>query len=410
MSTLPPAPIGPDDDALLQRFQPVFDRIAQGAVQRERDRTLPEEALGWLKAAGFGAVRVPVESGGAGASLVQLVRLFIALAEADSNLTQTLRGHFAFVEDRLNAPDSPHRTAWLQRFAQGELVGNAWTEVGDARLGELNTRVSAAGDGSWRLDGRKFYSTGSLFADWIDVLARREDGSDVIAVVRTRQPGVTQHDDWDGFGQRTTGSGSAVFDGARVEAADVIDFAARFKYQTAFYQLNLLAVLAGTGRAIVRDAAHHVRERQRVYSHGNAPRTRDDVQVLQVIGDIAARVYAAEAATLHAAGRAQQAYELRGRNDAAERQANVAAEIESAQAQVVVADLVLRSATDLFNALGASAVRIDAQLDRHWRNARTAASHNPLIYKSRIVGDWVVNGKEPPFLWQIGVGSPPPTA
>ena len=34
-------------------------------------------------------------------------------------------------------------------------------------------------------------------------------------------------------------------------------------------------------------------------------------------------------------------------------------------------------------------------LDRHWRNARTLASHNPRVYKARILGDWLINGKDP---------------
>ncbi|MEL2330802.1 acyl-CoA dehydrogenase family protein, partial [Klebsiella pneumoniae] len=80
---------------------------AEGAVERERQRELPHEAIAWLKQAGFGAVRVPREHGGAGASLPQLVQLLIELAEADSNITQALRGHFAFVEDRLNAEPGP---------------------------------------------------------------------------------------------------------------------------------------------------------------------------------------------------------------------------------------------------------------------------------------------------------------
>ena len=42
-------------------------------------------------------------------------------------------------------------------------------------------------------------------------------------------------------------------------------------------------------------------------------------------------------------------------------------------------------------------------LDRFWRNARTIASHNPLIYKEWIVGDYVVNGTEPPKSWLSGV-------
>jgi alkylation response protein AidB-like acyl-CoA dehydrogenase len=77
---------------------------------------------------------------------------------------------------------------------------------------------------------------------------------------------------------------------------------------------------------------------------------------------------------------------------------------------VVIADLVLRATSDLFNALGASAARTGLQLDRHWRNARTAASHNPLIYKERIIGDWEINGTEPPYVWQIGGGNQPARA
>ena len=122
-----------------------------------------------------------------------------------------------------------------------------------------------------------------------------------------------------------------------------------------------------------------------------------------MVGQISAQVYAAEAATLRSAEPLQRAYLARFANDAeAERQANIDAEIETSKAQVVVSELVLRATTDLFNALGASGVSINKSLDRHWRNARTAASHNPWIFKARIIGDWVVNGIEPKYVWQIG--------
>jgi len=399
--------IGTDYEQLAQRFRPIFAKIAAGAVERERSRSLPYEQINWLKEAGFGAVRVPVQYGGAGASVPQLFRLLIELATADANLPQSLRGHFAFVEDRLNAPPSAERDSWFKRFVAGDLVGNAWTEIGSVKMGDAITKVSPTEDG-WRLNGTKFYSTGSIFSDWIDVYAKRTDtGGDVIAVVSTRQDGVTLSDDWDGFGQRTTGSGTSVFSDARVESVNVIDFATRFKYQTAFYQLVLLAVLAGTAKAVERDAAREVRERTRIFSHGNAASVAQDVQVQQVVGRISAQAYAAEAVAIRAAEPSQRAYEARfGGNDAAERQANIAAEIESAQAQVVLADLVLRAASDLFNALGASAAREAKALDRHWRNARTVATHNPLIYKEKIIGDWVINGTEPPYIWQIGAGTP----
>ena len=402
---LPTLSTGTDYEQLAARFRPIFARIAEGAVERERSRSLPHEQIKWLKEAGFGAVRVPQAYGGAGASLPQLFQLLIELAEADSSVPQALRGHFAFVEDRLNAHASAPQDKWFKRFVAGELVGNAWTEVGAVKIGDVITRVSQK-DGRWVVNGHKYYSTGSIFADWIDLFAQRDDnGRNVIAAVSTHQSGVQQSDDWDGFGQRTTGSGTSVFTDAVVEEENILDFDTRFKYQTAFYQLVLIAVLAGSGRAALRDFSREVRQRTRIFSTGNAPRVSQDPQVLQVIGKASAQVYAAEATALRAAAAAQRAYETHFGNDAAaEHAANVAAELESAQAQVVIADLALRITTDLFNTLGASATSEKKQLDRHWRNARTAASHNPLIYKERIIGDWEVNGSEPPYVWQIGSG------
>ncbi|MEI2682068.1 acyl-CoA dehydrogenase family protein [Erwinia aphidicola] len=397
--------IYPDYAALAAAFRPIFARIAEGAVERETTRTLPTEALRWLKEAGFGTLRIPQQQGGFGATLPQLFQLLTELAEADSNLPQALRAHFAFVEDRLNQPDSAQRQSWFRRFADGELVGSGWTEIGTVKLGEVITKVSPVEHG-WQLDGEKFYSTGSLYADWIDVYAQRSDnGRDVIALVNTHQAGVERDDDWDGFGQRLTGSGSTRFRQARVEQAHVFDFSERFRYQTAFYQHVLLATLAGIGRAVKRDAAAGVANRTRTYSHGNAGRVKNDAQVLQVVGQISSWAWAVEATVQRAAHSLQLAYELHNSGDEARiQQANVLAELESAQAQVVASELVPRAASELFNALGASDTRVSKALDRHWRNARTVASHNPVIYKIRNVGDWEVNGKEPTFIWQIGNG------
>ena len=268
--TASPLSVGTDYETLANRFRPLFRKIAAGTLEREQARELPHEPIRWHKQAGFGAVRVPIEYGGSGASIGQLFQLLIELAEADSNIPQALRGHFAFVEDRLNASPSPERGAWFARFVAGELVGNGWTEVGAVKLGDILTRISPQGE-SYLLNGAKYYSTGSIFADWIDVYARRSDnGADVIALVHAHHPGVTQSDDWDGFGQRTTGSGTSVYVDVPLSAEHVIPFETRFKYQTAFYQLVLLAVLAGIGRAVERDIAQEVRERKRVFSHGNA--------------------------------------------------------------------------------------------------------------------------------------------
>lgn len=394
---------GADYEQLAGRFRPVFERIRAGAAERERERRLPTEQIGWLKEAGFGAVRVPVKYGGAGASIPQLFELLIELSAVDSNIAQALRGHFAFVEDRLVAHRDEPQTAWFERFVAGELVGNAWSEIGDARIGETKTKLSES-DAGLVLNGTKYYSTGSIYADWIDVYAEREsDKTPVIAVVSTHQDGVSQFDDWDGFGQRTTGSGTSVFADASVDPAHVTVFEDRFSYQTAFYQLVLNSVLAGSIVGAAREIAELAARRTRVYSHGSAAEWNQDPLVQQTLGIATSQGFAATATNVRAAESTQRAYLAHFLGDAdREEQANQQAELDSAQAQVVLVDLSLEATSKTFGALGASGLSEQKGLDRFWRNARTAASHNPVAFKQRIVGDWAVNGTPPVFIWAVG--------
>jgi alkylation response protein AidB-like acyl-CoA dehydrogenase len=395
-----------DYESIAAKFRPIFARIAVGASARERDHLLPFEQIRELTDAGFGALRVPTADGGLGATLPQLFRLLTELAAADSNIPQALRGHFAFVEDRLVAT-GPQRDKWLARFIAGEIAGNSWTEVGTVTIGDVITRVRPAAGGApgeLRVNGTKYYSTGSIFADWIDTFAQLGDtGKNVIAVVHAHQPGVTHSDDWDGFGQRTTGSGTSTFIDAVVEEENVIDFDTRFKYQTAFYQGVLLSVLAGTIKAAERDIAAEVKARTRIFSHGNSNSFATDPQILQVVGEVSAAAFAADAIVERAAWALQGAYEGAFLEDLVEEERlNDVAELETAQAQIVLVSLATRATSDIFDALAASGVSTSKNLDRHWRNARTAASHNPWVFKARIVGDYAVNGTPPNRIWAIG--------
>lgn len=392
--------------ALGAKYRPVFDRIAEGTVDRERHRTLPVEQITWLKQSGFTALRVPERLGGDGADVPELFGLLIELAAADPNVAQALRGHFAFVEDRLYAPDGPQRDAWLRRFAAGEIVGNAVTEVGGVTLGDTATRLTPAPGGGWTITGRKYYATGSIFAEWIDATALDPDGAEVAAIVATGSAAVTVTDDWAGFGQRLTGSGTVVFDHAPVRAEHVHPFAHRFPYQTAFYQLVLDAVLAGIARAVERDLAAETARRTRGYSHANTPLVRDDPQILELAGRISSAAFAAEAAVEKAARVLQSAAEARGQGAAAVSAHRKAAELAATQAQLITSDAAVDSASLLFDALGASATSTAAALDRHWRNARTVRSHNPVVFKARIIGDALVNGTEPPYEWYVGTPRP----
>jgi alkylation response protein AidB-like acyl-CoA dehydrogenase len=383
------------DAELRSVFRPIFDRIAEGNPQREADREFPHEQVRWLGEAGFGTLRIPAEQGGFGASLEQTFLLLAELGEADANVAHIWRNHLAFVEDRLNAPVSEDNAVWLKRFLAGEFVGGGWTEANNVTLANLRTTVTSA-NGHWVINGAKYYATGSLYADWLDVLGRGDDGQLWTALVRADDPGVTLVDDWRGFGQRTTASGSAHYDDARAERGNVFPAVERFTYQAHFYQIAMLAVLTGITRAVQRDGTAALKQRSRNYPQGLAEVPAADPQLLQVIGELSAEAFAAEAALGQSARSLDRivAGRLAGNDDRA-RELLVDAEVAVTQAQLVIIGAALRATTRVFDALGASGVSERLGLDRHWRNARTLASHNPVVYKARILGDWFVNGTDP---------------
>lgn len=401
----------PSDEELSNIFQPVFDRIAASAVHRELHRELPFEAVEWLRTVKFGALRIPREFGGHGATWRQFLSLLVDLAVADPNVAHLYRGHIAVVEEKLASPDSDTRSLWLGRLGAGDLVGNASTEPGNTPLLSKQTMLTRD-DEEWRLNGTKHYSTGSIFADWIDVSASLDTGEQVNLLVAAQQQGVDMSDDWDGFGQKLTGTGTTVFTNAVVESSAVLQRSERLSYLGAVYQIVLLAAVAGIAENLSEETADVVRARKRVYSHGNSDFVRDDPQIKQVVGEIASSAYAARSIVLGTAPSLEAALEealLREASGTADVEprldATYRAELDVYRAQVVIADLVPRAATHLFNALSSSAVRINTALDRHWRNARTILSHNPVVYRARTVGDHAINGRNPELGGAVGIAN-----
>src|ERR1035441_3414395 len=162
-------------DDLRARFRPLFGRVAEGNLERESSRAFPHEQVRWLIDAGLGVVRIPEEHGGLGASLEQTFVLLADLGEADANVSHIWRNHLAFVEDRLNAPVTDGNDTWIKRFLAGAFVGGGWTEAHNGTLANIATTVSTEDD-HWVVSGAKFYATGSLYADWLDVIGRGDDG------------------------------------------------------------------------------------------------------------------------------------------------------------------------------------------------------------------------------------------
>ncbi|MEK6310880.1 MAG: monooxygenase, partial [Curtobacterium sp.] len=178
----------------------------------------------------------------------------------------------------------------------------------------------------------------------------------------------------------------------------------RYPYQEQYYQTFMHAILVGIGRAALRDGVAALRGRARGHRNGTADRPTQDPELLGVVGAVAARVYAADAAftaslpSIDAAVERHTALRRSGVGTATDAELHDLLErswTTVAQAQTVVTDAVLDATTTVFDALGSSGTFRSLGLDRHWRNARTLSSHNPRVHKRRIVGDLLVNGTSP---------------
>lgn len=388
-------------EALAEQYKPLFDDIARGERARETGRHLPLIPLRQLSDHGLGALTVPTSAGGEGANYETTFRLLMDLAAVDANLAHMWRSHLAFVEYLKIIPDEKTQQQWWKRVRAGELGGSALSSHHNQDSAH-DTVISRDQAGVLRINGDKYYTTGTLASDWTIVnatveedlaqaiLRRRRRGgasgltladiTECLAIIRVRQPRVQVKDDWDGFGQRMTATGTLAMKDAGVEM--LLETTSARSPVPIFHEASLAALLAGVGQAALRDGVAQMRERTRVFntSIGNIPRS--DSQMLGIIGELSAQLGAAEE-LVRAIGREFDAQRLDQVVLAAQR------------ASVMVPKFVLEICTRIFDTLGASSTSTSWELDRHWRNARTLASHDPAVFKERMLGDWEVNATPP---------------
>ena len=168
------------------------------------------------------------------------------------------------------------RAEWFPRVNAGIVVGNAITDAAGRAPSSADTKVLPDTAGVLRLNGYKFYSTGTLFADVIAVSALDAEGRDVQAIIPADRPGVELFDDWDGFGQRTTASGGTRFTDVEVHPDEVVTVSDgnHARHGTAFLQLYLASVAVGIAYAVLDDAVDYVRTKARPAAHSVADSAR----------------------------------------------------------------------------------------------------------------------------------------
>lgn len=382
------------DEEALAVARELAGRFAAGAAQRDLDRRLPWDEIEQFTQSGLWAITVPRDYGGAGVRAATVAQVTALISAADGSLGQIPQNHYYALEVLRNGGTEAQKRFFYERVLAGERFGNALAEIG-AR--DYNRRTRLVRDpAGWYVEGRKFYCTGSLFAHRIPTMvAAEEEGREVayLVFIPREAAGVTLVDDWDGFGQRVTGSGSILFERVRVEPEWVVPFQASLDRPTAigpFAQIIHAGIDLGIGRGAFEATLPFLRERARAWIDAGVARASEDPLTLHTLGEVRVRLAAADA-LIERAGRYVD------KAQAVPDEASVAAaSVAVAEARAASHRAGLLAANKLLELGGTSATNRADDLDRYWRNVRTHTLHDPVRWKYHWIGAYHLNGRIPP--------------
>ncbi|WP_246184135.1 SfnB family sulfur acquisition oxidoreductase [Pandoraea anhela] len=394
---LPPSPphrITSEAEALTIA-QTLADTFRASAAERDSERRLPWDEIEQYTASGLWAITIPRQYGGLGASYVTLAQLFVTICAADPSLGQIPQNHFAVLQNLSDMGDEAQRQRWFADVLGGQRIGNAGPERKSkaARLDSPTAQLTRDANGTLRVSGTRYYSTGSAFAHWIPFRAVDEEGRPVQVWARRDAPGVTVFDDWDAFGQRTTASGGVIFENVAVEDRDVVPvwrFGQIPTLSGPVSQLIQASIDAGIAQGALRDALDFVRDKSRPWIDAGVRQASDDPYIIHEIGQLQIEVDAAHAVLLEAA-QYLDTLALGPIDESICASASVAV----AEAKILTTEAALNAGEHLFALAGSASSRARYNLDRHWRNARVHTLHDPVRWKYHLLGNYVLNGALP---------------
>ena len=387
-----PAKVLRSDAEAIQAAHELAAIARPQAGKRDQQRKLPWAEVEQFTRSGLGSISIPREYGGPGLSFSALAEVFRVISAADPALGQIPQNQVGILQLIRGAATEQQKEVLFQSVLDGWRIGNAGPERGTKNTLELKARLTRQGDG-YVISGQKFYSTGALFAHWVAVKALNDDGRQVMAFVRRGSPGLRIVDDWSGFGQRTTASGTVLLNEVPVDAELVIEnwrIGDGPNIQGAVSQLIQAAIDAGIAEAAIDDTIAFVRERARPWIDAGVERASDDPYVIADIGRLKLELHAANALLAKAAKVLDEVNSAPVTVESAAR-----ASIAVAEAKVLSTEISLLASEKLLELSGSRATLAEFNLDRHWRNARVHTLHDPVRWKYHAVGAFHLNGSLP---------------
>ncbi|CAN5324686.1 acyl-CoA dehydrogenase family protein [soil metagenome] len=358
---------------VVARVRALKPLLAANAVQGEKDRRAVQESVEALQAAGAFRVGVPRRWGGYETSVRNQLEVSSAVAEADGGL--------AWVTTLTNVG------CWIVGLQNEELQHDIFGDGPDARtVGIIGPSVKARPvEGGYRVNGKGFYASGSMHAQWAGNGALLlDEAGEVVgqAMVFAPMSELSIEDTWFVVGMRASGSNCIVWDDVFVPYHRVFDVGpanAVNEYQTPYkdevlyrsvFSSTLAVVLTGPQLGLARAALEFVL--QQAQTKGIAytifGKQKDSVAFQLRVAQAATRIHTAEL----------NAYDAADAIDAWAAEGHVPSLLERARIRAQVATTVENINTalnDLLFAHGSGGFAESSPLQRFWRDSNVAARH-----------------------------------
>jgi len=394
----------------LARAAEVAELLAVDAAARDRAGATPYAEVALLKRAGLVTLLGPTAHGGGGQEWPTAYQVVREIAAADGSIGQLLGYHYLW-NWAARLVGTPEQIAAVE----AEAARHQWFFGGAVNPRDADVTIRDDGD-QLVFNGHKSFSTGSKVSD-VTVLEGVLDGTGdgtgdgagdgtathVFAIVPSDQPGITFHDDWDNFGQRLTESGGVTIAEVRVPWSDAAGFADKVFQPRVYNTLNVPTIqlvfvnfYLGIARGALRTATAYTREHTRPWLHGGQQRAVDEPYQLDLYGDLASRLWAVEALADQVAEEGLVLH--RDPGQVTERQRGEH-EVRVAAVKARATDVALEVTSRILEGTGARSTTSALAFDRFWRNVRTHTLHDPVAYKRREVGAYLLRDELPEPTW-----------
>jgi alkylation response protein AidB-like acyl-CoA dehydrogenase len=366
------------------------DIFARDAIERDQAGGRPQEQIRLIKESGLVNLLIPEAFGGAGERYSTALKIVREFAKVDGSLGHLFGYHFSPLQNAITVGTDTWSEDILRRSAKGRWF---WGNTTNSFSKSLFGRRQADGV---VLNGFRPFASGSHVADYL-MVAWEDDktGQRSVAYIPPTRDGITIANDWDGIGQRQTGSGRVLYKDVKVGWEEIVPERSRDPIALLAplqQQSVLLNVFVGSAQGALIAARDYTVEKSRPWIYSGVERHVDDPWIRRQYGELWIKVQAATALADRALDALDAAYAEGAGLTAQDRGA---AAIAIASANVLAGQVALDVTSEIFEVMGArSAVRANG-FDRFWRNVRIHTLHNPAEYKTRNVGNWVLTQQFP---------------